>query len=689
MLAFGCAPASEAPTARPGEQTREPVVLTPLDAPADTLSPDGRTRVTFATADGRAVYTVHRNDKLIIEPSRLGFRFQEGESLETGLVLTAATPFSADTPWEQPWGERRLMRDRHNGLTVSYRQADNPKRGFDVEVRVFDDGLGLRYHVLAEADGKPRAVTEELTEFRLKEAETAWWIPAAEWNRYEYLYKTTAAHDVHRAHTPITLSLKDGPFVSIHEAALRDYSGMWLKQLRTGVFRTELSPHFDGIKARVESAFKTPWRTVQIAEKAHELLNSSLILNLNEPNALGDVSWIKPGKYIGIWWCMHINQCTWGSGPKHGATTERTKAYMDFAAEHGFDGVLVEGWNTGWDGDWFYNGDVFNFTTPYPDFDLVAVAAYGVAKGVRLIGHHETGASVSNYENQMEASFDLYAANGVTQVKTGYVGDVATFKRVDEKGVVRWEYHDGQFAVDHHLRVLKAAAARKIAINAHEPVKDTGLRRTFPNWISREGARGQEYNAWGTPPNPPEHVALLPFTRMLSGPMDYTPGIVDFEYNEGGLAAQNRPTHTLAKELSLYVVLYSPVHMAADLPENYLRRPEALDFIKRVSTDWEQSIALDGAIGDFVVQARQVRGKDDWFVGALTDENARTVTVPLSFLDPSKNWRAKVWRDGPSTDWRTNPYTMTLETRDVLPGETMSYNLAASGGLAIHFEVVP
>lgn len=676
--ALGCAPAS-----RPGESAREPVAAAALDAPVTVSSPDGRTVITLSSAGGHAVYQVARDGKPVLENSRLGFRFQEGQNLEAGLVLTAATPSAHDATWEQPWGERRVVRDHHNGLRVSFRQANDAARGFDVEVRAFDDGFGFRYHVLAEEGVMARAITEELTEFRTVAAETAWWIGAGEWNRYEYLYKTTPFADIHRAHTPMTFRQQDGPFLSIHEAALVDYSAMWLKQLRPGVLRAELSPAFDGIKARVGSAFTTPWRTVQIADQAHELLNSSLILNLNEPNKLGDVSWVKPGKYVGIWWCMHINQCTWGSGEKHGATTARTQDYIDFAAAHGFDGVLVEGWNTGWDGDWFYNGDIFNFTESYPDFDLPGLAAYAKERGVRLIGHHETGASVSNYENQMEAAFDLYAANGITQVKTGYVGDVGTFKRVDETGTVRWEYHDGQFAVAHHLRVLEAAARRQISINAHEPVKDTGLRRTYPNWISREGARGQEYNAWGTPPNPPEHVALIPFTRMLSGPMDYTPGVVDFEYNEGGLAALNRPTHTLAKELALYVVLYSPVHMAADLPENYAKRPQALDFIKRVVTDWEESIALSGAPGDFVVQARQARGRPDWFVGALTDENARRVAVPLSFLPEGARWKARIWRDGPGADWRTNPYAMVVETRDVAAGETLSFDLPASGGVAI------
>jgi alpha-glucosidase len=420
---------------------------------------------------------------------------------------------------------------------------------------------------------------------------------------------------------------------------------------------------------------------VQIADDAVGLLNSSLILNLNEANKLGDVSWVEPGKYLGIWWAMHLGQNTWGSGPDHGATTAETKRYIDFAAANGFQGVLVEGWNVGWDGDWFHNGKQFRFAEAYPDFDLEAVAEYARRKGVRIVGHHETAADLGNYEPQMAAAFDLYESVGVRQVKTGYVADAGDIRRIDANGVELHEWHDGQYTVGHHLRVLQEAAKRRISINSHEPVKDTGLRRTYPNWLSREGARGQEYNAWGDPPNPPEHVAILPFTRLLAGPMDYTPGIVDL--TPEGLDGKHRVPHTLAKELSLYVVLYSPVQMAADLPENYARQPAALQFIRDVPTDWDESVALAGEVGDYVAIARKQRGKPDWFVGALTDEQARSLPLRLDFLEPGRRYVAEIYRDGPQADWRTRPYDLVVEQRDVTAADTLQLPLAASGGAAI------
>jgi len=458
-----------------------------------------------------------------------------------------------------------------------------------------------------------------------------------------------------------------------------DYASYVLDQRRDGVFRTNLTPWSDGARVKTKTPFQTPWRTVQVAPSAAKLLDSTLILNLNEPNKLGDVSWVEPGKYLGIWWAMHIKQATWASGPLHGATTAETKRYIDFAAKHGFAGVLVEGWNVGWDGDWFFNGKQFRFTEPYPDFDLEAVTDYARRKGVRLIGHHETAGDLGNYEPQMLAAFDLYEKVGVRQVKTGYVADAGDIRRVTDDGVEVHEWHDGQFTVNHHERLLREAAKRKISINTHEPVKDTGLRRTYPNWLSREGARGQEYNAWGTPPNPPEHVAMLPFTRMLSGPMDYTPGIVALE----GYAVGNRVQHTLAKELSLYVVLYSPVQMAADLPENYDKYPDAFQFIKDVPVDWDESIGLSGEVGDFVAIARKQRGAPDWFLGALTDEYPRQLSLKLDFLDPGARYVAEIYRDGPEADWKTRPYDLVIEKREVTAADTLDLRLAASGGAAV------
>ncbi|MGH8168320.1 MAG: glycoside hydrolase family 97 catalytic domain-containing protein, partial [Woeseiaceae bacterium] len=480
-------------------------------------------------------------------------------------------------------------------------------------------------------------------------------------NRYEYLYNTTGLEEIVMAHTPMTVRLPSGTHLSIHEAALVDYAAFVLDQRRPNVFQANLTPWSDGIRVKAETPFKSSWRTIQIAPDAKGLLNSSLILNLNEPNALGDVSWVEPGKYVGIWWGMHLGVNTWGSGPKHGATTEETKRYIDFAAKYGFDGVLVEGWNIGWDGDWYSNGDVFSFTEAYPDFDLEEITDYAAEKGVRLIGHHETSGAVTNYERQMLDAYELYESLGVRQVKTGYVADAGGIKRVDENGVAHYEWHDGQFNVNHHLRALKEAAKHKISLNPHEPIKDTGLRRTYPNWLAREGGRGQEYNAWGEPPNPPEHTAILPYTRMLSGPMDFTPGIFDLTFK--GEDSPFRVKTTLAKQLALYVVIYSPIQMAADLPENYEERLDAFQFIVDVPTDWEESIALAGEVGDFVAIARKERDGDHWYLGALTDEEARELSIPLSFLDAGATYTAEIYRDGDHAHWHDDPYDLVIEQR--------------------------
>ena len=651
-------------------------------APAEVRSPDGRTVLTVEVdPKGTPRYTVERDGAEMMPPAVLGFRFRDQPAFDAGFRIAGTTASSRDETWEQPWGERRRVRDRHHELVVRF-ESQSPARRFDLRVRVFDDGFGFRYEVPRQAGYEEVAILEELTEFRVEDDRTtrAWWIPGRRWNRYEYLYETTPLADVHLAHTPMTVRLANGTHLSFHEAALVDYAAYVLDHRRPGTLRTNLTPWSDGVRVRTRTPFRTPWRTVQIAPNAATLLDSSLILNLNEPNVLGDVSWVEPGKYLGVWWAMHVKRKTWEPGPQHGATTAETMRYIDFAAEHGFAGVLVEGWNLGWDKDWYASGGrEFDFTKAYPDFDLAAIADHARRKGVRLIGHHETAGNIAVYEPQMREAFALYAKHGVRQVKTGYVADAGDVRRIDERGVEQHEWHDGQFQVGHHLRVLQEAARHRISINAHEPVKDTGLRRTYPNWLSREGARGQEYNAWGDPVNPPEHVAILPYTRMLAGPFDYTPGIVDLD----GYDPKHRVQHTLAKELSLYVVLYAPVQMAADLPENYLKRPEAFQFIKDVPTDWDESIGLAGEVGDYVAIARRQRGTPDWYVGALTDEHARRLSLRLDFLDRDRAYEAEIWRDGPDADWETRPYDLVVERRRVRAGDTLELALARSGGAAI------
>lgn len=647
---------------------------------ARATSPDGRIALHVTAAGRQPAYAVTYDGEEVVGLSRLGLRFARGADLDRGLAIGGFETASHDETWEQPWGEQRLVRDHHNELAVEFVDPDDPGRHMLVRFRLFNEGVAFRYEV---PDTGPRTLIDEVTEFTLPQGSMAWWTPAGEFNRYEYVYRTTDMAEALRAHTPLTLRLPEGgPHIAIHEADLTDYAGMWLDQRREGKFEVELAPRYDGTKVLIDGAFVTPWRTVQISGDAAGLIEGALMtLNLNDPDVLGDVSYAQPGKYIGIWWGMHIGKYTWGSGPDHGATDENTRRYVDFAAEHGFDGVLVEGWNIGWDGDWFNNTDVVDFTTPYPDFNLAGLTEYARSKGVRLIGHHETSGNIANYEAQMEAAFDLYQLLGIRAVKTGYVADASDLEFRDEDGVKRFTWHDGQRAVQHHQHVLEAAHARGIAINAHEPVKDTGLRRTYPNALTREGARGQEFNAWGSPPNPPEHTAILPFTRMLAGPMDFTPGIFDLMPN--GPEDQNRVPTTLAKQLALYVVLYSPLQMAADLPENYEARPEPFQFIKDVPVDWEVTHALAGEVGDYAVVARQRRGGADWYLGAVTDETARELDVALDFLDADLVYQAEIYRDGPEADWKTNPYDILIETREVTAADTLTLPLATSGGAAV------
>jgi len=675
------------------------IVVAPISAIAaetKATSPNGEIEVVISDDRGIPHYSASFRGNEVISSSRLGMRFARSAGLDEGLKITSSRPSSHDETWEQPWGERRLVRENYNEVFVEFANAESLDQRMGLRFRVFDDGFGFRYEIPKSKKLKSDAITGELTEFTVSEKSRVWWIPARFWNRYEYLYRESGANEELTSHTPMTVKTPSGAYLSFHEAALVDYAGMSLRQIRPGKFKADLSPWSDGALVKFDAPLKSPWRTVQISPDAKGLLNSSLILNLNEPNKIGDVSWFEPGKYVGVWWEMHIRDSSWGMKPLHGATTKNVKRYIDFAAKYGFKGVLVEGWNIGWDDDWFGNGKVFDFTKSYPDFDLPALSAYAAEKGVRIIGHHETGGAASHYEGQMEDAFKLYEDNGVRVVKTGYVADGGGVQRIDEKGVERFEWHDGQFMANHHLNVVKAAAKHRIAINPHEPIKDTGLRRTYPNWVAREGARGQEYNAWGQPPNPPEHETMLAFTRMLAGPMDFTPGIFDLEPNKRAPVREDmvrsdpaiRVETTLAKQLALYVTLYSPIQMAADLPENYEKRREAFQFIVDVPTDWEESVGLDGEIGDYVVMARKKRGGDDWFLGAITDETPRTVAVQLDFLDAAKSYVAEIYRDGPGADWKTNPYAMTIEQKRVARGDKLTIGLAAGGGAAIRFRAV-
>lgn len=654
-------------------------MASPAAARECAQSPGKILELCVSVENGEARYRVTRGGVTVIAPSRLGLRFA-GEADPRFTGLGGAERSSVDTTWEQPWGEQRLIRDRHNELSVTL-AGDTPlNRAVGVTFRLFDDGFGFRYDYGAIPAGQAVSVVADHSQFRTVGAYQAWWYEGLGQERDEYLYKQTDARRVTLAETPLTLKGDNGLYLSFHEAALVDFPSMLLRGDGAGTYDAWLMPWPDGALAKKTGPFATPWRTVLIGETPGALADSRITLNLNEPSKVPGIGqWFKPGKYVGIWWEMHLEKSTWGSGPKHGANTANVKRYIDFAAKYGFDGVLVEGWNEGWDGDWIANGDKFSFTRAYPDFDLAEITRYGKANGVKLIGHHETGGGVENYARQLDAALKLYADHGVSLIKTGYVRHSGTI--VDGDGGMQW--FAGQYMVRHHLDVIKRAAEHRIAINTHEPVKDTGLRRTWPNWVSREGARGQEFNAWGNPTNPPEHMTILPFTRMLGGPMDYTPGI--FDIARGGTELTRRVQSTLATQLAEYVVIYSPIQMAADLPENYEARMDAFQFIRDVPADWEQSHTLQGAIGDYVVVARQQRGGGDWYLGAIGDEEARELRQPLAFLAPGARYEAQIYADGPGADYRSNPGALTIEKRMVTRADTLTLRLAPGGGTAIRF----
>jgi alpha-glucosidase len=631
--------------------------------------------------EGRPGYSVERRGVPIIGESRLGFILTNAPKLERNFTFAGEERRSSDETWEQPWGERRYVHNRFNELRVHLIEKPPLARRLDVVFRVYDDGLGFRYEFPDQAALQAVAISGEQTEFDILDPATAWWEPGGEWNRYEQLYNKTPLAELSQAHTPVTIKTDKGLYIAIHEAALVDYASIWLRRVADQRLKAVLAPSSDGPSVRRVAPFVTPWRTLQIADSAPGLYMSDLILNLNEPNKLGDVSWFKPYKYVGVWWAMHLNQWTWSSGPNHGATTAHAKQYIDFAKANGFRGVLVEGWNQGWDGDWFGNGETFSFTQSYADFDLPAVAAYAKKLGVHLIGHHETAGNIANYEAQLPAALDLYASLGIDAIKTGYVADAGGIKALGADGKIHFEWHDGQVMSRHHLLVVTEAAKRHITIDTHEPIKDTGLRRTYPTWVAREGARGMEYNAWGDPPNPPEHEANLVFTRMLAGPFDFTPGVLSL-VGRNGQAIQS----TIAKQLALYVVIYSPVQMAADLPENYAKYPGPFQFIKDVPTDWSDTRVVNGEVGEYATFARKDRNSDDWYVGSITDGAARSLRVPLDFLDAGRHYTAQIYRDADTADWRSNPHAIVIETLQVTHADTLVLRLAPGGGEAIRFK---
>jgi alpha-glucosidase len=645
-------------------------------------SPHGRNVATVEVREGKLLWSLTRDGRPVILPSLLGFEFRGAPALDRNFAIVDTARASHDTTWTQPWGEVARVREHYNELAATVAEGSVAGRRLIVRVRAFDDGIGFRYELPQQTALDAFEITRELTEFAMADNATAWWIPSnrPRMDRSEELYSSAPVSTLDSIQTPLTMQTSDGRTVLvIHEANLVDYARLFLAgpRMEGRTLRAALAPWADGIAVRGRAPLITPWRTIQLADRVTELAPSLLGLKLNPPTALPATEWIRPMKYVGIWWGMHINTMTWGSGPKHGATTANAKRYIDFAAKNGFGGVLVEGWNTGWDGDWIANRDAFSFTRSYPDYDLAEVARYAKEKGVKLIVHNETSGGIENYERQLDSAFTLYRSLGLDAIKTGYVTDF----------ISGGHSHYSQAMVRHHRRVIEAAARYGIMVNAHEPIHDTGERRTWPNMMSREGARGQEYNAWsGDGGNPPEHETILFFTRLLSGPMDFTPGIFDLLI-ERPTGQPRRPDEprvrtTLAKQLALYVVLYSPLQMAADLPENYEGQP-AFQFIRDVAVDWDTTRVIDGRIGDYVVVARRERGGRNWFLGAITDEEARTLDIPLSFLRPGRHYIAEVYADGPRANWLDNPLPITITRRTVTSRSRLRMVLAPGGGQAI------
>ena len=688
------------------------VCLSGLGAVAQNIeSPGGRLSLSFSlTNEGEPAYRLSYGGKPVVLESRLGVELKDLPALTKGFTVVKADTSEKDETWEPVWGEVRRIRSRYRELAVTLQQASVKNRQMVVRFRLFDDGLGFRYEFPEQNELKYFIVADEKTEFNLTGDHKAFWIPG-DYDTNEYAYLTTKLSEVDTAQekaaqgiafrwvaapnavqTPLMLKTSEGLYINIHEAALVNYPAMNLAVDRqTFGLSSHLVPDAVGNKSYMQAPDKTPWRTVVVSDKAADILASKLILNLNEPSKIKDASWIKPQKYVGIWWEMHVGKSTWNYADatnirlaetdwsslkpngKHGATTANTKRYIDFAAKHGFDSVLVEGWNVGWE-DWFGNWKegVFDFVTPYPDFNVAELQQYAASKRVKLIMHHETSASVTNYERRMGDAFRFMKRHGYDAVKTGYVGRI----------IPRGEHHDSQWMVNHYVRVAEETARHRIMLNAHEPVRPTGLHRTYPNWLACEAARGNEFNAWSIG-NPPEHETILPFTRLMGGPMDYTPGIFQIKLDHYQPGKKEQVHTTLAKQLALYVTLYSPLQMAADLPENYERFMDAFQFIKDVPVDWDDTRILEAEPGDYLTVARKAKNRDEWYVGAITDERARAASVPLSYLTPKRSYVATLYADAPDAHWETNPMKYQIRSFIVNDQTTLNIDLAGGGGAAI------
>lgn len=667
-------------------------------------SPDGNQQLSVIMRSSGAVqYQLVYKGKTVIAPSALGMKLSSPALLLTEFDLKAADSSVVDNTWKPVWGEVSTIRNHYKQLLLMLEDKHGSGVRVGITFRVFNDGIGFRYSFSQQEKLNHFIIADELTQFALTGDHKTFWIPG-DYDSNEFMYNTTKLSEVdagnskmsqeifaktffdkNAVQTPLMMKSAEGLYINIHEAALVNYPAMNLVIDKSAfTLNAHLVPDAVGNKAYLQTPSYTPWRTVIVSDKAPEILASKMILNLNEPSKLTDVSWIKPQKFVGVWWEMHVGKSSWDySGGQvgsqqatkvpHGANTANVKRYIDFAAKNGIRSVLVEGWNTGWE-DWFgqWKEDVFDFVTPYPDFDVKALSAYAKAKGVKIIMHHETSASVTNYERWMDTAYRFMKKFGYEGVKTGYVGKI----------IPRGEHHDGQWMVRHYERVAEKTASYRIMVDMHEPVRPTGLQRTYPNWLACEAARGNEFNAWSAG-NKPEHETILPFTRLMGGPMDYTPGIFKIKMSYYNPDKKEQVHTTLAKQLALYVTMYSPLQMAADLPENYEAKMDAFQFIKDVAVDWDDTKILDAEPGDYILEARKAKGKSSWFLGAITDENARSLSAPLSFLDGGKKYVAIIYRDADDADWNANPEAYTIEKFLVDSNTTLQLKLAPGGGAAI------
>lgn len=648
--------------------------------------------------DKQIQYQVFHKSKEAIAPSTLGFTLKKPLAELRKFTVIRIDSSSFDETWSPLLGEVKEIRNQYTALSIDLKDAGNSGINLQIQFRIYDDGLGFRYTFPKQDNLNHFIVDNEFSSFKMTGDHTAFWIPG-DYDTNEYTYNKSKLSEIDAiaaaakekdialtspigknfVQSPLMLKSAEGLYINVHEAALLNYPVMHL-QVNGNTLTSQLTPDAVGNKAYLQSPFSTPWRTLIIADKAEQILASKLILNLNEPTKIKDSSWIKGQKFVGMWWEMHVGKANWPlAGGKHGANTANVKRYIDFAAQHGFDGVLVEGWNQGWE-DWFGNWkeNVFDFTSPYPDYDIDSLSKYAQSKGLRLIMHHETSGSVTNYERRMDAAYTYMLAKGINTVKTGYVGRI----------IPRGEHHDSQWMIQHYQRVAEKAAEYKLMVDSHESSHPTGLQRTYPNWLASEAARGSEFNNAPTLGIVPNHTTILPFTRLIGGPMDYTPGLFHMSLNQFDTTRTQKVRSTLAKQLALYVTIYSPLQMAADLPENYEQHLDAFQFIKDVPVNWDDTKIISAEPGEYVTIARKAKGKDAWFIGSITNENARNISFGLDFLDPDKTYEAIVYRDADNADFEKNPEAYMIEKRLVTRVSNMTYRLQRGGGCAVSLKKI-